>query len=342
MAGRALLDETARRFPFWPSDVPPEGLLRFYFTHTATQVAAPATLVDLVAVVRSWRPDVVVHDPAEFAGPIAAAWAGIPGVNHGWGPLLPLEEYHLAGEMVAPLWKRIGVEPATPGGMFDHLYIDICPPGLQTAEVGDLDAHQALRPLPVHLRLGRHPDEVGPLPPWVQHLDALPLVYATLGTVFNNTPGLFAAIAEGLGDLEVNAVLAVGLDGDPAAVAGPPTRIHVEGYVPQSLVLPRCHVVICHGGAGTILAAMDAGVPVLCLPVGLDQFHNARRCEAAGVGRWLARSEVGPAAIRREIRILLGEPNYQLRARDLQGEVRSMPGAGEVVDRLQGLISAAR
>ena len=338
LAGRVLLEETARRFPYWPAKVPPERLLRFYLTRTATTVAAPATLIDLQAVVRSWRPDLVVHDPAEFAAPIAAAWAGVPSVNHGWGPLLPTEEYKAAAGAVAFLWKSLGVQSRTPAGMFDHLYLDVCPPRLQTADIGKIERVQRLRPIPVHLRLGRRSQQSGSLPPWVEHLSPRPTVYATLGTVFNNTPGVFAAIVEGLDALDVNLVLAIGLNGDPALLELQSARVHVERYVPQPLLLPHCDVVVCHGGAGTVLAAMDAGLPVLNLPIGLDQFHNARRCVAAGVGRWLRPAQVSAAAVAREVLILLDEPSYRHQAGMVKDEIRSLPSPGAVVGRLERLV----
>ncbi|MDQ6783895.1 MAG: glycosyltransferase [Actinomycetota bacterium] len=336
MAGRVLLQETASRFPYWPTKVPPERLLRFYLTRTATRVAAPATLIDLLAVVRSWRPDLIVHDPAEFAAPIAAAWAGTPSINHSWGPLLPTEEYKLAAAAVAPLWTRLGVEPRTPGGMFDHLYLDICPPSLQTPEISDIDPVVGLRPVPVHLRPGRHPERGGSLPAWVDDLPSRPVVYATLGTVFN-TPGLLATLAEGLSALDVNVVLAIGLNGDPALFEHHSAKVHVARFVPQSQILPRCDVVVCHGGAGTLLAAMDAGVPVLSLPIGLDQFHNARCCAAAGAGRWLRPSQVAGASVRREIRVLLDDPTYRRRAGIVQAEIRAMPGPHQAVAHLERL-----
>ncbi|HSV66149.1 MAG TPA: hypothetical protein VLJ59_09630 [Mycobacteriales bacterium] len=32
--------------------------------------------------------------------------------------------------------------------------------------------------------------------------------------------------------------------------------MHVERYVPQSVVLPRCSVVVSHGGSGSVIGAL--------------------------------------------------------------------------------------
>jgi UDP:flavonoid glycosyltransferase YjiC (YdhE family) len=45
-------------------------------------------------------------------------------------------------------------------------------------------------------------------------------------------------------------------------------NVHVEHYVPQSLLLPHCSAVICHGGAGTTLSSLALGLPLLILPQG--------------------------------------------------------------------------
>ena len=66
-------------------------------------------------------------------------------------------------------------------------------------------------------------------------------------------------------------------------------------YVPQSLLLPKCAAVICHAGAGTVLGALAAGLPLLLLPQGADQYVVADLVAAAGAGLKLAPAEGGPA-----------------------------------------------
>ena len=48
-------------------------LLGWYLPHLFGEVLTPAMLGDLESLVLSWRPDVVLHETWEFAGPIAAA-----------------------------------------------------------------------------------------------------------------------------------------------------------------------------------------------------------------------------------------------------------------------------
>jgi hypothetical protein len=75
--------------------------------------------------------------------------------------------------------------------------------------------------------------------------------------------------------------------------------VHVEQWLPQSLLLPHTDLVVSHGGSGTVTAALAHGLPQLILPMGADQLHNADRVQELGIGRTLpaARATPGPAAL---------------------------------------------
>src|SRR5205085_1385702 len=102
----------------------------------------------------SYRPQLLIHDSSELAGPIAATTAGIPYVNHSFGHLLPQEIAELAADKVAPLWRQQGHEPPALAGLYRHLYLDICPPSLQFPGIAAVGARQALRPDAFDAELG--------------------------------------------------------------------------------------------------------------------------------------------------------------------------------------------
>ncbi len=166
------------------------------------------------------------------------------------------------------------------------------------------------------------------------------MVYATMGTTsgWGRAPHVFSAILEGLRDEPVNVVLTVGPQTDPASLGPAPENAHIEQYIPQSMLFPRCDVVLTHGGAGTTLAALGHGIPLLMLPRGaISQVTNAEVCVRAGVGRRLPEQEITPEAIRREVRTLLDEPIYRERAQQLRDEIAGMPGPEERVTLLERL-----
>ncbi|HEX2274153.1 MAG TPA: glycosyltransferase, partial [Acidimicrobiales bacterium] len=243
-------------------------------------VAAPSRADELVAIVRRWGPDLVVHDETEFAGPVAAAVAGVPWADQSVGILRPLGMARLAAQVMEPVWSRWGVDLGPYGGMFAYLYLDVCPPSLQSPEISLVEVAHPVK----NVDIEPAPDER--LPEWVADLPPVPTLYVSLGTIFNQNLGVFAAILEALSDEDVNVIVTVGPDNDPAALGPQPPHVHVERFISQSLLLPHCDVVVNQGGTA-ILPILAQGLPLLILPQGANQFHNADALVGAGVGRRL-------------------------------------------------------
>ncbi len=107
--------------------VPPPERPKMGFPRIFGQHSAPIMLPDLLKIIEEFKPDLLIHDTSELAGPIAATAAGIPFVNHSFGHIMPDEIVALAAEWLAPLWKQIGQEPPPLAGLYRHLYLDICP-----------------------------------------------------------------------------------------------------------------------------------------------------------------------------------------------------------------------
>lgn len=180
------------------------------------------------------------------------------------------------------------------------------------------------------------------LPAWVADLPPRPTVHASLDTIFHRTPGVFEAILAGLRDEPINLLLAVGRDQDPARFGLQPPHVRIERYLPHGLLLPRCDVVVTHGGYGSIMACREAGVPMVILPLaGGDQAGNAERCAALGVGRVVPADQRTPEVIRAAVREVLGDPSYHERAHRLRDQIRALPGPEHAVTLLEQLLEDA-
>jgi len=110
-----------------------------------------------------------------------------------------------------------------------------------------------------------------------------PCVYLTLGTMFGNSEVFRTALA-GLAEERVEVVVTVGADSDPAALGPVPANARVERYIPQAELLPRCSVVVHHGGSGTMYGSLAHGIPQVVLPQGADNFVNGWLLESCGAG----------------------------------------------------------
>ena len=294
-------------------------------------ILAPLMLAGMVPLVRDWRPDLVVADAAEFAGHIVAAELGVPSVTKGFGLLLPEKRVAGASEAVAHLWRSRGLDPRPFGGSYDHLYLDIYPPELGSGAASHVPRRQLLRPDTDDMEI----EQSLPLPLPEAHPDA-PLVYVTMGTVFNNPEPLRVVLAA-LSGLHVRVLVTVGPGGDPATLGAQPPHVRVERYVPQTLVLPRCDVVVSHGGSGTVLGAMTLGLPQLCLPQGADQFLNAAAVSSAGAGLSLLPDEAGVDAVSDAVTRLLDDASIRDAARRLSASIAAMPPPDVIAALLEDL-----
>ena len=317
-----------RQFPEIAALPPPERP-DFMFPRLFGTIRAAPMLAGLLPVVREWSPSLVVRDAAEFAGPIAAAALDVPSVTHSFGALLPPNRVTAAGKEVAPLWHAEGLAVPSYGGSYQHLYLDIYPRSLQASDLSHVPRVQALRPVTF---AGESDDD---LPPLVTGASSSPIVYVTFGTVFNKDLSVVATVIEALRNLSVRLVVTLGPQADPSLLGPQPANIHVDRYIPQTDLLPRCAAVVSHAGSGTFLAALAQGLPQLCLPQAADQFLNAAACTRSGAGLSIMPGSATAATIRAAVEQLFSEPSFRAAAERVSAEIGDMPSPEEVAAALR-------
>jgi UDP:flavonoid glycosyltransferase YjiC (YdhE family) len=293
-------------------------------------VAAPEMAPALRELVAEWAPDIVVHDPLEFAAPLVAAELGVHHVTHSFGSTVPAHRLHAAEAFVSPLWERSGLTAPAMCGVFADVYVDIRPsslPGHPPAGTRALTE----RPTPA--------DAIGgELPAIVTEGDDRPLVYLTLGTVWADADLLRSAV-QALAALDVRVLVTVGPRGDPDALGHVRDGVQVLRYVPQPQLLPHCAVVVSHAGSGTFFGTLANGVPQLCLPQGADQFLNADAAAAIGAALTLEGEAATGAAITDAAAELLRSTAYRTVAQEIADEIARMPDADQVAGSLPGIAS---
>ncbi len=336
IARPAGLAQGERMAQFWRDNpearaLPPDRIPDVMYPRMFGAIAAPAMLAELLPLAREWSPDLVVHDAAELAAPLVAAAIGIPSVVKSFGAVVPSHRLEAAGELVAPWWHSLGLEPGPFAGCYRTLYLDVYPPGLRR-EPTHVGRRQLLRPVSLDIAA------VAPVVPPLPGIDRVwPLVYLTMGTVFNSVAALSAAV-RALSQLEIGLLVTVGPDGDPAALGPQPANVLIERYVPQTSILPRCAVVGSHGGSGTVLGALGLGIPQLCLPQGADQFGNAEAIAGCGAGLMLHPGDALEEAIAGAVARLLTETSFRTVAGQFRETIAAMPGPDDVAEVLETLV----
>jgi UDP:flavonoid glycosyltransferase YjiC (YdhE family) len=322
------VEPLARRVRQLAASLPPSHVRSFVFTELFVRVELEPRANDLFRIVEQWAPHVVVHDVAEFAAPLVATVAGIPYVEHSYGPAIENAVVRAAGDATAPYWRSHGVTPHPLGGFYRYLYLDVCPPSLQVPGVVT-GATQGIRTVETQ--------PPGTLLPWLDALRELPIVYITLGTVYNHELGVFRALLDGLRDEALSIVVTVGNQNDPAELGLQPSNVHVYQYIPQELLLPHCAAVATHGGAGSTLGALAFGLPLLVVPQGADQFYNADRVVAAGAGVQLMPDRLTADSARDAVRVLLHDDTFRGAAHRIKNEFDAMPEPRQAVETLEQL-----
>jgi MGT family glycosyltransferase len=149
-------------------------------------------------------------------------------------------------------------------------------------------------------------------------------------------------VLAGLRELPIELAVTVGRDIDPAEFGPQPANVHIERYVPQAILLPHCHLVVSHGGSGSVLGALAHGLPMVLLPLGADQPLNATRCETLGVARILDAVGATPLMVRETVSRVLDDPAYRRAAEGFRDEIGALPGPRHAVRLLEQLAAEPR
>lgn len=294
---------------------------------------AATALPGMLAAIDRWRPDVVVRESAEFASLLAAERRGVPLVDVGVGLsiqadlLLPL-----AAPALDELGATIGVAPGVVDRLAQAPSMTMAPPSLADPS--------GPRQTNVH-RFRAAGGTSGPLPfAWGEPSD--PLVYLSFGTEVPSPsrdyfPALYTQALAALAELPVRVLATIGERREPAELGTLAASVRVERWLPQAQVLPHAAAMVGHGGAGSTLGALAAGVPMALVPLFADQPHNARRVAELGAGIALDHGDGWERELGAAVETLLAKPSYRQRAIELAEEIEALPPVEEAAHLLSSL-----
>lgn len=316
-------DETRRRHP----DLHGADLSMAMFADvTAEQVAAT-----LVAQLEAHPVDLVIYEAMNTGAGVAADLLGIPAAAYAIALARSIyASLHAATvDYQRELWVQRGRTPPEDTALLAAALIDPTPPALR-ASGPTTSPTIAIRPMAYN-------ETAAVIPPWLTGLPIRPRVYLTLGTVSFGAVEVLSAAVAAISELDVDLLVTVGPDGDPEALGPVPETVHVERFVAQSAVLPLVDLIVHHGGTGTVLSALEAGLPQLLLPQGADQFFNAETLTSAGAARSLVGDAQQPEAIAEAVMALLGESAERQVAQRLREEIAALPAPVDVLPQLVAL-----
>ena len=347
----ALADTVARAgYPYWPGEAPPEDELGEVWGRVPTasreeagrlvvgeifgRLNTTAMLPSVEAACEEWRPDLILRDTAEFASAFAGDQRGIRHARVAVS-LAAVEQESLA--IAGPVLEEL--RPGIAAAIEASPYLSLFPASLEDPEAGE----------PPHTHRFRDPADrpsAAALPTWWDD-DSDPLVYVSFGSVTGSMPiagPVFAAVFEAVAGLPARVLVTIGHETDAETLAQAPDNVRVERWVPQADVFGHASAVVCHGGSGTTLGALAAGLPLVIVPLFADQPENARRVDAVGAGVAVApgedaapeaiRSTIDAGALRAAIEAVLADPGYRHSAQRIADEMRGLPPADDALAAL--------
>ena len=316
--------------------------------------------------------DLLVTDQVALGGAVAGQGLGIPWATVAVTPL-SLTSRHLppvgmpwtpatgrAGQardavfrgLTGALYRRmtdprlnslragVGLGPVRPGRLFDGLY------STDLVIAQGVPGLEYLRPdLPDYVHfVGRltppaRPGATADLPPWWPDLAAArKVVHVTQGTLDVDPADLIRPALDGLADQDVLVVCTTG-GADPEALGPLPANARAAAFLPHDLLLPAVDVMVTNGGWGGVLAAVQAGVPLVVAGASLDKPEVARRVAWSGAGVDLRTGTPRPASVARAVDRVLTDEAFRARAGELGAALTAAGGAGAAGELIEQLLT---
>ncbi|MBP2472098.1 UDP:flavonoid glycosyltransferase YjiC (YdhE family) [Crossiella equi] len=269
-------------------------------------------LVDgVVALARDFRPDLVVQSQGQGAGLVTAGALGVPLAEHNFGLIRATGLDARLRELLGDVFEQYTAE------LPEHrTTLDVAPSSMVDSQAG-----WPLRYVPYN--------GTAVIPNFLTTQPSRPRIAVTLGTVAPGTSGLGPVrhLLELASRVDAEFVLALGKS-DLGELEPLPPNVRVGGWLPLNRLLPTCAAVVHHGGAGSTMTALAAGVPQLVLPSGADRYVNADAVHARGAG--LAADQPSLDLLCR----LLTDDGIRVAAQEVRAEIQAMPSPELVARRL--------
>jgi UDP:flavonoid glycosyltransferase YjiC (YdhE family) len=241
------------------------------------------------------------------------------------GPFLPEQSAALRSRAELQYQERL-LAPQRP------LFVaDICPPLLQTDQWEKPESWLSLQPEAYH----------APGSPAVTTIDhhkgERPQVLLTFGTLFG-APKVLSPLINELGVLNVDLRVTLGPTASPDAFDIDHDLVRFEPFRPLAELLSGVDVVVSHAGAGTTIGSLAAGIPLVLLPQGADQFTVAERTAASGAALRLLPDEVTPGRLREAVTAVVTWPEFRGSAVKVAAQIADMPTAADAADKITMLL----
>ncbi len=340
------------------SALPPQDAVKLRYTRAldtwlSEDLVAEAVEAFLDLEDEIGAPDAIVSDPFLSASAIAAEILDVPLIICGWPAQATLDERQFfpvqrdlsseSQQRIQRLCNRFNIEGrnfsrgSAPSIVSQALHISYFTPEWYGAEL-DLILPQT------QFVGGRPTTPVAAPPDWLRQIPPeWDLGLVTLGTVFTGDLGFYSWAAQAVASAGLIPIVTLGWHPISAQQKAElkralPPGTRLLNWAPYEHVLPRCRIIIQHGGMGTTHSAVVHGLPQIIVPHAADQRIQARRAAEAKVGLHLSAHDVRQGQLREGVRAILEAEWVQENARRLAREMAALGGVERAGELLEGVV----
>lgn len=263
----------------------------------------------VITAAQRFAPDLIVHEPFAAAAVIAADRLNVPAVLHNIG----LDHGH---EVNARLLGKLGMRH-----IFDTVDLSIAPPSIVQVPGWPMRYVPFSTPGP-------------PLPAWLTDPPSRSRILVTRSTMLgDNQPTFLKSVLRAAPHVDAEFVI-VRPDSDIGRRRDLPGNIRTVGWTVLSDALRTCTAMINHGGAGSVYAALHAGLPQILTPDTGDRGWNAALVDRRGAGISVPPRRIDADHITR----LITDPQLATAAQEVAAEMAAMPSLETITTRLLTLL----
>ncbi|MFD5696057.1 macrolide family glycosyltransferase [Streptomyces rubiginosohelvolus] len=176
--------------------------------------------------------------------------------------------------------------------------------------------------------------------PWVRPEGAERVLLISLGSAYTHRPEFYRRCLAAYGNLPgLHVVLQIGKYTDPRELGDIPPNVEVHSWVPQRAILEQADAFVTHAGMGGCGDGLRAGVPMIAVPQGAEQFMNADRLVELGVARRIDTPDATADTLRAALNDLVTDPETARRSARLRAETRSEGGTPRAVRLIEDLMA---
>jgi MGT family glycosyltransferase len=175
---------------------------------------------------------------------------------------------------------------------------------------------------------------------WTRPATADQVLLISLGSAYTRQPEFYRQCIAAFGDLtDWHVVLQIGKYTDPGELGRIPPNVEVYSWVPQRAILEQADAFVTHAGMGSCGEGLRAGVPMIAVPQGAEQFMNADRLVALGVARRVDTADATAETLRAALNDLVTDPERVNRSKQLRAEARAEGGTRRAADLIENMLA---